>query len=81
MAPGVRLPEAVSPYPQMKVAVSRVGDHNSDDDSVLEASSSRQSSPQDQLSDVSALAPPWFPVTALGWLQASGFALETCLTH
>lgn len=51
---GVCLPETVSPCPQMKVAVSRGGDRNSDDDGVLEASCSRQSSPRDQLSDVSA---------------------------
>ncbi|XP_058435727.1 fibrosin-1-like protein isoform X10 [Marmota monax] len=46
----------LQPSKQMKVAVSRGGDHNSDDDNVLEASSSRQSSPQDQLSDSSAQA-------------------------
>ncbi|XP_077652185.1 fibrosin-1-like protein isoform X17 [Urocitellus parryii] len=46
----------LQPSKQMKVAVSRGGDHNSDDDNILEASSSRQSSPQDQLSDSSAQA-------------------------
>lgn len=52
---GVRsvLAEPVSPCPQMKVAVSRGGDRNSEDDSFLEATSSRRSSPRDQLSDVS----------------------------
>lgn len=47
------LAEPVSPCPQMKVAVSRGGDRNSEDDSFLEATSSRRSSPRDQLSDVS----------------------------
>lgn len=48
--------EPISPCPQMKVAVSRGGDHNSDGDSFREASSSRRSSSRDQLSDVSAPA-------------------------
>lgn len=48
--------EPVSPIPQMKVTVSRGGDHNSDGDSVREATSSRRSSSRDQLSDVSSPA-------------------------
>ncbi|KAB0400566.1 hypothetical protein E2I00_011875, partial [Balaenoptera physalus] len=40
----------------MKVTVSRGGDHNSDGDSVREATSSRRSSSRDQLSDSSAQA-------------------------
>lgn len=47
------LAEPVSPCPQMKVAVSRGGDRNSEDDSFREATSSRRSSSRDQLSDVS----------------------------
>ncbi|EPY88296.1 hypothetical protein CB1_000182006 [Camelus ferus] len=44
--------EPVSPCPQMKVTVSRGGDHNSDGDSFREATSSRRSSSRDQLSDL-----------------------------
>ncbi|XP_073917140.1 fibrosin-1-like protein isoform X11 [Castor canadensis] len=51
---GTRVP--LQPSKQMKVAVSRGGDRNSDDDSVLEATSSRHSSSRDQLSDSSAQA-------------------------
>uniref|UniRef100_A0A480U6R9 Fibrosin-1-like protein isoform X11 n=1 Tax=Sus scrofa TaxID=9823 RepID=A0A480U6R9_PIG len=46
----------LQPTKQMKVAVSRGGDHNSDGDSFREASSSRRSSSRDQLSDSSAQA-------------------------
>ncbi|XP_061240428.1 fibrosin-1-like protein isoform X18 [Bos javanicus] len=46
----------LQPTKQMKVAVSRVGDHNSDGDSFREATSSRRSSSRDQLSDSSAQA-------------------------
>uniref|UniRef100_A0A8C3YI65 Fibrosin like 1 n=1 Tax=Catagonus wagneri TaxID=51154 RepID=A0A8C3YI65_9CETA len=46
----------LQPTKQMKVAVSRGGDHNSDGDSFREASSSRRSSSRDQLSDVSTPA-------------------------
>ncbi|XP_033692556.1 fibrosin-1-like protein isoform X4 [Tursiops truncatus] len=41
----------LQPTKQMKVTVSRGGDHNSDGDSVREATSSRRSSSRDQLSD------------------------------
>ncbi|XP_069414681.1 fibrosin-1-like protein isoform X26 [Ovis canadensis] len=41
----------LQPTKQMKVAVSRGGDHNSDGDSFREATSSRRSSSRDQLSD------------------------------
>uniref|UniRef100_A0A671FH74 Fibrosin like 1 n=1 Tax=Rhinolophus ferrumequinum TaxID=59479 RepID=A0A671FH74_RHIFE len=43
----------LQPAKQMKVAVSRGGDRNSEDDSFREATSSRRSSSRDQLSDVS----------------------------
>ncbi|XP_042090395.1 fibrosin-1-like protein isoform X19 [Ovis aries] len=46
----------LQPTKQMKVAVSRGGDHNSDGDSFREATSSRRSSSRDQLSDSSAQA-------------------------
>ncbi|XP_036730644.1 fibrosin-1-like protein isoform X12 [Balaenoptera musculus] len=46
----------LQPAKQMKVTVSRGGDHNSDGDSVREATSSRRSSSRDQLSDSSAQA-------------------------
>ncbi|XP_069899524.1 fibrosin-1-like protein isoform X11 [Globicephala melas] len=46
----------LQPTKQMKVTVSRGGDHNSDGDSVREATSSRRSSSRDQLSDSSAQA-------------------------
>ncbi|XP_032510495.1 fibrosin-1-like protein isoform X2 [Phocoena sinus] len=46
----------LQPTKQMKVMVSRGGDHNSDGDSVREATSSRRSSSRDQLSDSSAQA-------------------------
>ncbi|KAM4827223.1 fibrosin-1-like protein isoform 7-T7 [Thomomys bottae] len=46
----------LQPSKQTKVAMSREGDQNSDDDSVLEAASSQQSSSRDQLSDSSAQA-------------------------
>uniref|UniRef100_A0A8C6C396 Fibrosin like 1 n=1 Tax=Monodon monoceros TaxID=40151 RepID=A0A8C6C396_MONMO len=46
----------LQPTKQMKVTVSRGGDHNSDGDSVREATSSRRSSSRDQLSDVSSPA-------------------------
>ncbi|XP_060238624.1 fibrosin-1-like protein isoform X15 [Meriones unguiculatus] len=46
----------LQPSQQMKVAMARGGDRNSDDDSVLEASSSHRSSSRDQLSDSSAQA-------------------------
>ncbi|XP_055462352.1 fibrosin-1-like protein isoform X9 [Psammomys obesus] len=46
----------LQPSQQMKVAMARGGDRNSDDDSVLEASSSQRSSSRDQLSDSSAQA-------------------------
>ncbi|XP_007456751.1 PREDICTED: fibrosin-1-like protein-like [Lipotes vexillifer] len=46
----------LQPTRQMKVTVSRGGDHNSDGDSVREATSSRRSSSRDQLSDSSARA-------------------------
>uniref|UniRef100_A0A452G9J6 Fibrosin like 1 n=1 Tax=Capra hircus TaxID=9925 RepID=A0A452G9J6_CAPHI len=55
----------LQPTKQMKVAVSRGGDHNSDGDSFREATSSRRSSSRDQLSDVSGVgrgsAPPSSP--------------------
>ncbi|KAK2103033.1 Fibrosin-1-like protein [Saguinus oedipus] len=41
----------------MKVTVSKGGDRDSDDDSVLEATSSRWSSSRDPLSDVSTQLP------------------------
>ncbi|XP_055260278.1 fibrosin-1-like protein isoform X18 [Moschus berezovskii] len=46
----------LQPTKQMKAAVSRGGDHNSDGDSFREATSSRRSSSRDQLSDSSAQA-------------------------
>ncbi|XP_057601802.1 fibrosin-1-like protein isoform X2 [Hippopotamus amphibius kiboko] len=46
----------LQPAKQMKVAVSRGADHNSDGDSFREATSSRRSSSRDQLSDSSAQA-------------------------
>ncbi|XP_072809610.1 fibrosin-1-like protein isoform X8 [Vicugna pacos] len=46
----------LQPAKQMKVTVSRGGDHNSDGDSFREATSSRRSSSRDQLSDSSAQA-------------------------
>ncbi|XP_006910106.1 fibrosin-1-like protein, partial [Pteropus alecto] len=46
----------LQPAKQMKVAVSRGGDRNSEDDSFREATSSRRSSSRDQLSDSSAQA-------------------------
>ncbi|XP_059105307.1 fibrosin-1-like protein isoform X11 [Peromyscus eremicus] len=46
----------LQPSKQMKVTMARGGDRNSDDDSVLEASSSQHSSSRDQLSDSSAQA-------------------------
>ncbi|XP_048199164.1 fibrosin-1-like protein isoform X12 [Perognathus longimembris pacificus] len=46
----------LQPSKQTKVAMSRGGDQNSDDDSVLEATSSQRSSSRDQLSDSSAQA-------------------------
>ncbi|XP_051017717.1 fibrosin-1-like protein isoform X5 [Acomys russatus] len=46
----------LQPSKQMKVTMARGGDRNSDDDSVLEASSSQRSSSRDQLSDSSAQA-------------------------
>ncbi|XP_027271679.1 fibrosin-1-like protein isoform X14 [Cricetulus griseus] len=46
----------LQPSQQMKVTMARGGDRNSDDDSVLEASSSQHSSSRDQLSDSSAQA-------------------------
>ncbi|XP_062940896.1 fibrosin-1-like protein isoform X10 [Cynocephalus volans] len=46
----------LQPSKQMKITLSKGGDRNSDDDSVLEATSSRRSSPRDQLSDSSAQA-------------------------
>ncbi|TEA41418.1 hypothetical protein DBR06_SOUSAS7910102, partial [Sousa chinensis] len=46
----------LQPTKQVKVTVSRGGDHNSDGDSIREATSSRRSSSRDQLSDSSAQA-------------------------
>ncbi|XP_057348203.1 fibrosin-1-like protein isoform X3 [Manis pentadactyla] len=46
----------LQPTKQMKVAVSRGGAHNSDEDSCPEATSSRRSSSRDQLSDSSTQA-------------------------
>lgn len=46
----------LQPSKQMKVTMARGGDRNSDDDSVLEASSSQRSSSREQLSDSSAQA-------------------------
>ncbi|XP_054449962.1 fibrosin-1-like protein isoform X2 [Pteronotus mesoamericanus] len=46
----------LQPAKQMKAAVSRGGDHNSEDGSFLEATSSRRSPSRDQLSDSSAQA-------------------------
>nr|XP_036869945.1 fibrosin-1-like protein isoform X9 [Manis javanica] len=46
----------LQPTKQMKVAVSRGGSHNSDEDSCPEATSSRRSSSRDQLSDSSTQA-------------------------
>ncbi|XP_039735132.1 fibrosin-1-like protein isoform X2 [Pteropus medius] len=46
----------LQPAKQMKVAVSRGGDRNSEDDSFREATGSRRSSSRDQLSDSSAQA-------------------------
>ncbi|XP_063081497.1 fibrosin-1-like protein isoform X16 [Cavia porcellus] len=46
----------LQPSKQMKVTMSREADQNSDDDSVLEATSSCRSRSQDQLSDSSAQA-------------------------
>ncbi|XP_053784034.1 fibrosin-1-like protein isoform X2 [Desmodus rotundus] len=46
----------LQPAQQMKAAVSRGADHNSEDDSFLEATSSRRSTSRDQLSDSSAQA-------------------------
>ncbi|XP_053443507.1 fibrosin-1-like protein isoform X5 [Nycticebus coucang] len=46
----------LQPSKQMKVTVSKGGDRDSDDDSILEATSSRRSSSRDQLSDSSAQA-------------------------
>uniref|UniRef100_A0A8C6RFI3 Fibrosin like 1 n=1 Tax=Nannospalax galili TaxID=1026970 RepID=A0A8C6RFI3_NANGA len=53
---GTRKVVPLQPSKQMKVAMARAGDHNSDDDSVLEATSSQRSSSRDQLSDSSAQA-------------------------
>ncbi|XP_062037859.1 fibrosin-1-like protein isoform X3 [Lepus europaeus] len=46
----------LQPSKQVKVAMSRAGDRNSDEDSILEATSSQRSSSRDQLSDSSAQA-------------------------
>ncbi|KAM7050932.1 fibrosin-1-like protein isoform 3-T3 [Molossus nigricans] len=46
----------LQPAKQMKVAVSRGGDRNSEDDGFREATSSRRSTSRDQLSDSSAQA-------------------------
>ncbi|XP_013359153.1 PREDICTED: fibrosin-1-like protein isoform X5 [Chinchilla lanigera] len=46
----------LQPSKQVKVTISRGGDQNSGDDSVLEATSSHRSHSQDQLSDSSAQA-------------------------
>ncbi|XP_037673223.1 fibrosin-1-like protein isoform X4 [Choloepus didactylus] len=46
----------LQPSKQVKLAVPKGGDQNSDDDSVHEAASSRHSSSRDQLSDSSAYA-------------------------
>ncbi|XP_051692809.2 fibrosin-1-like protein isoform X9 [Oryctolagus cuniculus] len=46
----------LQPSKQVKVAMSRGGDRNSDEDSILEATSSQRSSSRDQLSDSSAQA-------------------------
>ncbi|ERE76991.1 fibrosin-1-like protein, partial [Cricetulus griseus] len=53
--PSAELSENRQPL-EMKVTMARGGDRNSDDDSVLEASSSQHSSSRDQLSDSSAQA-------------------------
>jgi hypothetical protein len=78
---GSGLSEAIPSYPQMKVAVSRGGDRNSDDDSVLEATSSRHSSSRDQLSDVSTQ--PHFPgdvlLKSLGTLAQLVHSCGSCI--
>uniref|UniRef100_A0A8C0DX49 Fibrosin like 1 n=1 Tax=Balaenoptera musculus TaxID=9771 RepID=A0A8C0DX49_BALMU len=67
----------LQPAKQMKVTVSRGGDHNSDGDSVREATSSRRSSSRDQLSDVSSpaahrsISGSLWPLTLLSFFQAS----------
>ncbi|ELR59640.1 Fibrosin-1-like protein, partial [Bos mutus] len=61
----------LQPTKQMKVAVSRGGDHNSDGDSFREATSSRRSSSRDQLSDSSAQA-----VSGRGYSVSSKWSLN-----